>query len=428
MNFLVELLQRTGLRLYSTFAMTQNTRILRCDPTSIRFNNDVPHISDEKTLEALQCAASTLHDLQPIAFPTETVYGLGALALNTVAASRIYSTKGRPPDNPLIVHVSSRDMLQRLLPPSYTISPTYEILMNNFWPGPLTLLFPTNTSLVPTIITAGQPTVAIRMPSHPVARALIAIADAPLAAPSANSSGKPSPTRAEHVFRDLEGKIDIILDGGVCGVGLESTVVDGLNPDGNLRVLRPGGVTVEDLEEVLEKELEKGQSRPKVLVYRRDYRDEAIEQAPTTPGMKYRHYSPSVPVILMLTHSHPPAELSRLSPLALVNSLRTSLSSTSHPKIGILTPSDSPLLRELTNVSGIEWHRYALGLLADPASTAQRLFDGLLTLEQEGVDLILIEEVREEREGLAIMNRVKKAAGETVYVEVKAGHLRQEPS
>lgn len=401
--------------------MTQKTRVLSCDPACIVFNNDVPHISDQKTLEALQCAASILHDLQPIAFPTETVYGLGALALNATAASRIFSTKGRPPDNPLIVHVSSRDMLKCLLPPSYAISPTYEILMKHFWPGPLTLLFPTNGSLVPTIITAGQPTVAIRMPSHPVARALIAIANAPLAAPSANSSGKPSPTRAEHVHRDLEGKIDIILDGGACGVGLESTVVDGLNPDGNLRVLRPGGVTVEDLEEVLEKELVGIPTQPKVLVHRRDYRDEAIEEAPTTPGMKYRHYSPSVPVILMLTHSSPPTGSSRWSTAALVNSVKARVPIASQLKIGLLTPSDSPLLQELTATPEIRWHTYALGPVADPAVIAQRLFDGLLTLEQEGVDLILIEEVKEDREGLAVMNRVKKAAGESVYIEVTAG-------
>lgn len=233
--------QQARRKFLSTVTMGSRTRVLSCDPSSISFTTGTPEVVDSNTLEALNDAAGLLRDQQPVAFPTETVYGLGALALDDAAASRIFSTKGRPPDNPLIVHVSSQDMLSQLLPKSYRPSFTYQILMKHFWPGPLTLLFPTNETLVPAIITANQPTVAVRMPSHPIARALIAIANAPIAAPSANSSGKPSPTRAEHVFRDLEGKIDLILDGGPCDVGLESTVVDGLGEDGNVRVLRPGG-------------------------------------------------------------------------------------------------------------------------------------------------------------------------------------------
>ena len=398
--------------------MPVKTHVLSCEPAAIAFVNDVPQVSDTPTLEALQAAAAKLHELQTVAFPTETVYGLGALALNAEASARIFSTKGRPPDNPLIVHVSSTAMLRNLLPASYIMSPTYEILIKHFWPGPLTLLFPTEPSLIPPIITAKQPTVAIRMPSHPVAIALIAIADAPIAAPSANSSGKPSPTRAEHVRRDLDGKIELILDGGACGVGLESTVVDGLHPDGNLRVLRPGGVTVEDLEQVLDEHLDKNLPRPKVLVHRRDYRDEAMEQAPTTPGMKYRHYSPSVPVMLMFTSSAPPDHVTRVGPASLLESVKQRFNGKTPLKIGLLTPSDSPLLQILAAAPGVEWHRYELGPLSDPAVTAQRLFDGLLTLEQEGVDMMLIEEVKEEREGLAVMNRVKKAAGESVWLDM----------
>lgn len=339
--------------------MAHKTRVLACDPSSITFPTDVPQISNAHTLEALHAAAQLLHELQPVAFPTETVYGLGALALNVTAASRIFSTKGRPPDNPLIVHVSSMAMLQRLLPQSYIMPKTYEVLMKHFWPGPLTLLFPTEASVVPPIITANQHTVAIRMPSHAVARALIAIADAPIAAPSANSSGKPSPTRAEHVLRDLEGKIELILDGGPCGVGLESTVVDGLHPDGNIRILRPGGVTVEDIEEVLEDQLGENETRPKVLVHRRDYRDEAMEQAPTTPGMKYRHYSPSVPVVLMFTASAPPAGSSRRSVNSFIDSLKSRATASSVLKVGVLTPSDSPLLHILVQLqasTGIHLH------------------------------------------------------------------------
>ncbi|KAI0082460.1 translation factor [Panus rudis PR-1116 ss-1] len=409
MAFVLDLLQRIRLSLYGT-AMTQRTRVLRCDLSSIKFSSDDPIVEDPETKDALKQASALLHDKQPVAFPTETVYGLGALALDSVAASRIFSTKGRPPDNPLIVHVSSRAMLQRLLPSGYTIPPIYELLMKHFWPGPLTLLFPTNPSLVPSIITAGQPTVAVRMPSHPVARALIALTDEPIAAPSANSSGKPSPTRAEHVLRDLEGKIELIIDGGACGVGLESTVVDGLNEDGNLRVLRPGGVTVEDLERVIQTEY-KGQDRlPKVLVHKRDYRDEAMEQAPTTPGMKYRHYSPTAPVVL-LSKSLPSSE--PVSPPSLVASI---ISRYQAALIGLLAPSDSSLAKQLLNVPGVQWRYHPLGPLEQPSVTAQRLFDGLLTLDNAGVDVILIEEIQEEREGLAVMNRVRKAAGEILAV------------
>ncbi|TCD70413.1 hypothetical protein EIP91_003494 [Steccherinum ochraceum] len=401
--------------------MTIHTQVVQCQLSSISFqDSDFPSISDHGTSEALQKAAKLLHELKPVAFPTETVYGLGALALNSTAASRIFSTKGRPPDNPLIVHVSSHAMLARLLPADYTPSPLYQLLMKRFWPGALTLLFPSDGKLVPPIITANQPTVAIRMPSHPVARALIAVADAPVAAPSANSSGKPSPTRAEHVARDLEGKIELVLDGGACGVGLESTVVDGLHEDGNLRVLRPGGITVEDIEQAILEELGDAADVPKVLVHRRDYADKALEEAPTTPGMKYRHYSPSVPVILVHTSSSPPEGIVSLTMTSFVDSLRGRRSESSPLTVGLLLPSDSPLHASLTKENGMKWVSYPLGPVAEPSVTAQRLFDGLLTLEKDGVDLILIEEVREEREGLAVMNRAKKAAGESAWIRLEA--------
>lgn len=380
MSFLLDLFRRKP-RLTT---MDIHTQVLQCDPSSITFTeSDIPSISDFHTSQALQSASKLLHNLQPVAFPTETVYGLGALALNSTAASRIFSTKGRPPDNPLIVHVSSRDMLKRLLPDGYTPSPLYQILMKRFWPGALTLLFPTDASLVPSIITAGQPTVAIRIPSHPVARALIAVADAPIAAPSANSSGKPSPTRAEHVQRDLNGKIELILDGGACGVGLESTVVDGLHDDGHLRVLRPGGVTVEDIEKVIHEEMSDSENVPKVLVHRRDYTDKAMEEAPTTPGMKYRHYSPAVPVILLHTASTPPDNEEHTPLYAFVETLKQRQEDKTDPlKVGLLMPSDSPLLALLSDTEGLIWSSYPLGPIAEPSISAQRLFDGLLTLRK----------------------------------------------
>lgn len=393
--------------------MALSTRVLKCDPASISFpaSASMPTVSSPETLRALRAASEDLvRNLQPVAFPTETVYGLGALALNASAAYRIFSTKGRPADNPLIVHVSSFAMLQSLLPKDYVVSPAYTALMKNFWPGALTLLFPSDPAKIPSLITAGQPTVAIRMPSHPVARALIAIADAPLAAPSANSSGKPSPTRAEHVQRDLRGKVGIILDGGACGVGVESTVVDGLNTDGEIRVLRPGGVTVEDIERVLGVEMPG--SIPKVLVHRRDYRDEALEAAPTTPGMKYRHYSPAVPVCLLYTVTSPPDGAQPLDADTFLASLGPS-----GTKVGILSPSDSALGKSTLPENGIEWIRFSLGPVAEPSIAAHVLFDGLLTLERQGVDMILIEEIKEEREGLAVMNRVRKAAGDCRWLK-----------
>jgi len=207
----------------------------------------------------------------------------------------------------------------------------------------------------------------------------------------------------------------LILDGGACGLGLESTVVDGLNEDGNLRVLRPGGITVEEMERVLKADMK--ERIPKVLVHRRDYRDAEMEMAPTTPGMKYRHYSPSVPVILLWTTSLPPEGTEPAPPGPFIASLKDRFTDLSRPlKIGILTPSDSALSAYPLPTDGIQWRIYPLGPTSDPSITAHRLFDGLLTLENEDVDLILIEEVKEENEGLAIMNRVRKAASENRWV------------
>jgi len=392
------------------------TQVLKCDPSSITFliSSDDPRISSQETLDALKFAAHQLNLSHTVVFPTETVYGLGALALDPNAASKIFATKGRPPDNPLIIHVSSFTMLHSLLPPGYVIPRSYQVLMKQFWPGALTLLFPRNHEVIPSIITAGQPTVAIRMPSHPVARALIAIANAPLAAPSANTSGKPSPTRAEHVQRDLDGKVGLILDGGPCGVGLESTVIDGLHADGNIRVLRPGGITVEDVERALRENKDLGNT-PEVLVHKRDYADKTLESAPTTPGMKYRHYSPSVPVILLLTLSTISGPQPSVTLDQYIHGLQQGRSE-GLLKIGVLAPTDSKLWGQIHARKDIIWHRYSLGPLANLSVIAQNLFNGLLSLEKEGVHLMMIEEVEEAREGLAIMNRVRKAASESIQV------------
>jgi L-threonylcarbamoyladenylate synthase len=407
------------IRKNSTMSSSVNTTVRACDCSAILFRPEAeqPIISSPDTLEALQRASRYLVDNKEcVVFPTETVYGLGALALDASAASKIYSTKGRPADNPLIVHVSSLPMLQRLLPSGFVLPKSYNILIKRFWPGPLTFLFPSDSLKIPSIITAGQPTVAVRMPSHPVARALIAISDAPLAAPSANSSGKPSPTRADHVHRDLNGKVSLILDGGPCEIGLESTVIDGLHEDGAIRVLRPGGVTVEDIQQTLQEEMPSGAIIPRVLVHKRDFHDEAMEQSPTTPGMKYRHYSPSVGIMLISSKQH--TQSSASMPIdAFISSLKATSGDTNQGVYaGLLAPEDSDLAQRLLRENTIRWRYYALGPLAKPAISAHRLFDGLLTLDREGVDIIVVEELAEEREGLAVMNRVRKAASSAICI------------
>jgi L-threonylcarbamoyladenylate synthase len=402
-------------RLFSTTKLPayMETRILKCDPASITFSDvEEPTISNVDTDHALQQAANIIRAGECVAFPTETVYGLGADALKESAVRKIFATKCRPADNPLIVHVSSRAMLNTLLPPGYTPPPSYEVLSRRFWPGPLTLLYPAAANVVPNVVTAGQPTVGVRMPSHPVARALIAISGVPLAAPSSNTSGRPSPTRASHVAADLSGRIQLVLDGGSCAVGLESTVVDGLQPDGALRVLRPGGVTVEDMEQALLEGMPSGQV-PKVLVHRRDYRDDVLERAPTTPGMKYTHYAPSAPVSLVYC-GHPPDGAVAEPVQDFVDLLYTS----SAEGIGLLMSPDSPLAVRLLSFAHIPWRVYDLGPSHDPSIAAQRLFDGLLTLDGYGVKRIVIEGVEEEREGLAVMNRARKAAGDVRWLNL----------
>ena len=415
----------SSLKKVHTMATDSKLIIRICDPKSITFPgsldaSDLPKISSQETEDALKLAAHHLVELEDVvAFPTETVYGLGANALSPNAVSRIFSTKGRPQDNPLIVHVSSLPMLRDVLPKDYTISPVYQALISKFWPGPLSVLFPANADVIPKSVTAGHATVAIRMPSHPVARAVIAFSGKPIAAPSANTSGKPSPTRAEHVVQDTgsTGKLSLLLDGGPCAVGVESTVVDGLDPDGNLRILRPGGVTVEDLEKVVDSLNYQNGRRPKVLVHRRDYEDKAIEIAPTTPGMKYRHYSPSVPVIMLLTISKDPTGKASLSFADAIKGVSESLKTKGDSllKLGLLATSDSPLW-EKHPIEGVDIEKFVLGKSNDPATSAARLFDGLLTLERRGVRAILVEEIAEDHEGLAFMNRARKAAGESIYV------------
>ncbi|WFD23018.1 L-threonylcarbamoyladenylate synthase [Malassezia equina] len=398
----------------------------------------------EKSKRSLETAADHLRSGELVAFPTETVYGLGAYALRSDASERIYAAKNRPADNPLIVHISDTTMLQQILPDAFKINEACKALMQAFWPGPLTLLFPVGQAsdgspTVPSTVTCGQPTVGVRMPSHPVARALISLAGVPIAAPSANASGRPSPTTAAHVMNDLGPRnvLSYIVDGGECHVGVESTVVDATTVSGEVRVLRPGGITVEQLSKVL-------RPFPSVLlrVYGKDLARSAVQEAaPTTPGMKYRHYSPDARVLLVSDGVSSDPTL-----LHVITNTASSLDCQRDARVGLMLALDSPLLQSLgipeihqwalsqpserlspvVRLPGLQLCLYSLGQRSAPDMAARRLFDGLRTLDacvawsgQEGAcDLIVAEEVDETGMGLAIMNRLRKAASSTIRVAV----------
>jgi len=231
--------------------------------------------------KAVALAAQLLRAGQPVAIPTETVYGLAANALDAEAAARVFEAKGRPKDNPMIVHI---DMLDRLPQVVSAFPREAQLLADAFWPGPLTLVLP-KAAGIPDAVSAGLATVGVRLPAHRATRAVIAAAGLPLAAPSANRSGRPSPTSARHVWHDMAGRIPLILDGGDCPVGVESTVV---SLAGGPTVLRPGFVTAEEIAAVLD--------RPVATADGAHY---AHTQAPPSPGMKYRHYAPEAELLLL---------------------------------------------------------------------------------------------------------------------------------
>jgi L-threonylcarbamoyladenylate synthase len=313
-------------------------------------------------------AATIIGAGELVAFPTETVYGLGADGLNPSALRRIYTVKGRPSDNPLILHIASRDQLRWV---TTAIPDVASVLMEAFWPGPLTLVLP-RAARVPDVATGGLDTVAVRMPAHPVALALIDAAHTPLAGPSANRSGRPSPTTAQHVFDDLHGLIPLILDAGPAAIGVESTVLDvtGTPP----AVLRPGGVSREAIEALigpLRQTAEPG-------LHRR------------SPGTRYRHYSPRATVLLI--DPDQPEKLRETVAAALQRSQRVGC-----------------LLHRLDfgdTVPGVTVTRVA-GSVSD---YAQALFAVLRALDAWGVGVILVEAVPEDGIGAAVMDRLRRAA------------------
>ena len=306
------------------------------------------------------------------AFPTETVYGLGADSFNETAVGNIYKVKGRPADNPLIMHI--RDMSQFS---GYTEqTPDYCVqLAEAFWPGPLTLVA-LKKSAAPSMGTAGLPTIAIRMPSNETARMLIEYAQTPVFAPSANTSGRPSPTTAGHVLRDLGGKIDIILDGGPCSCGLESTVVDvtGERP----RILRPGFITAEMIYE-------------KIGVFPES---EQLNGKPKAPGMKYRHYAPNAEVTVV---NGDPRNIA-----AYINERAQRLDK----RVGIMATDQTVAMYD----SG-KYFVLNVGDRASPDTIGSKLFAALLAFDDENVDIIYAEGVPVSGVGAAVMNRLTKAAG-----------------
>lgn len=373
-----------------------STQILPIKVESIVFhdNDQLPTINDEETTKNLHIAAQKLQESGGVVgFPTETVYGLGGSALSDESVKAIYRAKNRPADNPLIVHVSSVEQLQRkLLSPKQHIPSIYNKLIKAFWPGPLTILLPIEQETIEgwhnpisKYVTAGQTTFGVRIPQHPVARALIAISDTPLAAPSANASTRPSPTQASHVYYDLQGKIPYILDGGSCDVGVESTVVDGLVEPPML--LRPGGISLEDI-------VAKGGEQWKNVIKAK--KTAGKMEAVKTPGMKYRHYSPNARVVLFNNCGDGQESVDEYLREHKVEG----------KKIALLRLKKFDVQNEAISVVR------DLGRLGSEIS--RNLFASLREVDEMGVELILVEGVAESNEGLAIMNRLSKAALETV--------------
>lgn len=311
-----------------------------------------------------------------VAFPTETVYGLGADALNEEASKKIYEAKGRPSDNPLIVHIASKEMLYDLVEDVDDIA---EKLMDKFWPGPMTLIF-NKKEIVPSSTTGGLDTVAIRFPSNEIAQELIKAADTPIAAPSANISGKPSPTVGSHVVEDMDGRVDMIIDGGVVGIGLESTIID---VTGEPSILRPGYIT----QEMLKDTIGNLDTHEELLKTDKDFK-------PKAPGMKYKHYAPKGELVMVKGDANKVAK-------------RITKEARKKKNVGIITVDEH--MGFYKDIEGV--NIVSLGSISNLESIAHELFKVLRDFDKEGIDYIYSEVVEEKDLGVAIMNRLSKAAG-----------------
>lgn len=321
---------------------------------------------------SLEKAAQIINKGGLVAFPTETVYGLGAAATDAAAVAGIYKAKGRPADNPLIVHLSDPGQLENV---ARAITKKVYKLTDRFWPGPLSLVLP-RSEKIPELVSAGLPSVAVRMPDHRTALDFIRLSGVPIAAPSANRSGRPSPTTYRHVLEDLTGRIDAVIKSSPCKVGLESTVLD---LTGEVPViLRPGGVSREELEEVMSCTVEVAGARGQFV-------------RPLSPGMKYRHYSPRAKLFLITGPS-----AARFPVIKALKNHYRNLGFT----VGYLNTSLKGSLNQGT----------------DPARFAASLYKSLRRMDRQGVDIILAEEIDAAGIGLAVMNRLKKAAARTLRV------------
>ncbi|NHC38522.1 threonylcarbamoyl-AMP synthase [Bacillus sp. MM2020_1] len=324
-------------------------------------------------------AANFLSDNEVVALPTETVYGLGGNAESDVAVAKIFAAKGRPSDNPLIIHIADKKQLSTFVA---EVPDKAEVLMEAFWPGPLTIIFKKKEGVLAESATAGLATVAVRMPDHPVALALLKSCGLPIAAPSANSSGKPSPTNAQHVLDDLNGKIAGVIDGGATGIGVESTVID--CTEAIPVILRPGGVTKEQLKAVI------GEVRVDAALT-----DEAAR--PKAPGMKYQHYAPNAPLFMVSGTTQ--------FLQSLVEEKRTA-----GLRVGVLTTEEQVDVLEADVV-------LACGKRVELETVATALYDTLRKFNLEQVDIIFSEVFPNEGVGNAIMNRLQKAAGNKLIAE-----------
>jgi len=342
----------------------------------LRINSKKP---DDGIIER---ASSLIRSGEIVAFPTETVYGLGANALDPLAISKIYQIKGRPSDNPLIVHIGDLNMLSGLVS---TIPPREMRMIKKFWPGPITLIFKKSKS-VPKITTGGLGTVAVRMPRNKIALALIKRSGLPIAAPSANLSGKPSPTNASHVKEDLNGKVKLILDGGRTEIGIESTVID-MTPRIPV-ILRPGGISKERIEDEI------GEVRFHDTLLGIRSKSKKINKS---PGMKYRHYSPNARVVIV--------EGSKTRAEEKIIELTKKLKNDGK-RVSIMTTNRS--LKP--NADSVQF----LGNNLD--TIARNLFANLRKADKDHIDVIVVQGINYNNTGFAIMNRLKKAADQIIKV------------
>ena len=346
---------------------------------TLRLTVDASALDSPASQAALGHAAAILRGGGTVAFPTETVYGLGANALDPRAVPKIFEAKQRPAWDPLIVHVANDEHLRRV---AASVPSAARRLMDAFWPGPLTLLLP-RASALPEMVTAGRPRVGVRMPSHPVARRLIELADLPIAAPSANSFGRTSPTRAEFVLEDLDGRIDAVLDAGQTTLGLESTVVDvGVQPP---ILYRPGMVTLEQLQAFC----------PQMVPYRSVQEPSAEPAAQSSPGTGLKHYAPNARLLLV-----EPGEIKNMFSRAREFEVQGEV-------VGIMLPDGlTP-----SSDNGIDVLRvYHWGGWDDHAMLARRLFSGLRELDAAGATVILCPLPEERGIGAALRDRLLKAA------------------